>query len=188
LERGAATLTAGSPTANDRKSRAGLAVGAGLLVSIVIGAVVVWQLGRGGANPEPTSSSVSGARAAAAPPEGQGRYRIRVNVEPSHARLELDGRAAGQGSTESELPRDGSEHTLIVTAYGFISKTVMFRDAPPPATVKLDPVISPAPRGATAARPRRPGGGSGKKDPEPAGKPAAQPAGPRTDNIDPWER
>jgi serine/threonine protein kinase len=190
LERGAATLTAGPPTANDRKSRAGVAVAAGLLVSIGIGAVVVWQLGRGGANPEPASSSVSGARAGAAPPESHGRYRIRVNVEPSHARLELDGRAVGQGSIESDLPRDGSEHTLIVTADGFISKTVMFRDAPPPAIVKLDPVVAPASKGATASRPRKPGGGSGKKGPEaePAGKPAAQPAGPRTDNIDPWER
>ena len=115
-----------------------------------------------------------------------------MSVEPNNARIELDGRAVGQGSIESEMPRDGREHTLVFTSDGFISKTIMFRDAPPPASVKLDWLAAGAPEHGASQRQRKPvAAGHGKaKSPEaePSSKPAAAPAGPRTDNIDPWER
>jgi len=121
------------------------------------------------------------AREAASPPPAAPvppaprSYAAAVVVEPATARIELDGAAAGQGRFERTFPVDGAQHTLVISADGFETHTVSFRDAPPPARITLvaraplvqpkQPAARPTPR---ARRERAP-----RKESAPAGTRAA---------------
>jgi tRNA A-37 threonylcarbamoyl transferase component Bud32 len=83
-------------------------------------------------------------------PEPPARYHVSVSARPHVARFELDGRPLGSGSFSADLPADGNEHTLAVTADGFVPARLTFRDRPPPGEVKLQPVVADVPAGGPA--------------------------------------
>jgi len=80
-------------------------------------------------------------------------------VEPPTARIALDGAASGAGRFERTFTADGATHTLVISADGFESHTVSFRDAPPPAHIALvahaPKVIPPPPAPPRPPRARR---------------------------------
>jgi serine/threonine-protein kinase len=89
-------------------------------------------------------------------------YRVVIRTEPGSAKLELDGNPVGTSSLALELPRDGTTHLLRVSAEGYQTREVTFRDEPPPESIELT---------ATAARGKRVvkrGGGIGKRRAEPS--------------------
>ena len=87
------------------------------------------------------------------------RYAAAVVVEPPTARIELDGAVTGQGRFERTFPVDGADHTLVISAEGFETRTLSFRDAPPPARITLvarAPEVQPKqPAAKPASRARR---------------------------------
>jgi serine/threonine protein kinase len=64
-------------------------------------------------------------------------YEARVQVRPPTAAIELDGRTVAVGRWSGTLARDGTIHTLRVSAGGHVTRTLRFCDAPPPAMVTL---------------------------------------------------
>jgi serine/threonine-protein kinase len=90
-----------------------------------------------------------------APPPVPTDYAAAIEVDPAEADLELDGKPVGRGRWSSRLPLDGAQHTLRATAEGFQTRTVQFRDEPPPASIsleKLPPKAAPARRKPRPAR------------------------------------
>jgi hypothetical protein len=81
-------------------------------------------------------------------------YRVLVTASPKTARLAIDGRERGTGRIDEEIASDGVEHTLTVTADGFTTARLRFRDEPPPEQVTLEPIAA-APA-AAAAEPKHP--------------------------------
>jgi hypothetical protein len=82
--------------------------------------------------PAPAAAAAPGAAAAPA------TYRVAFKVEPATAEIELDGARAGEGALERDLPRNGSEHALVVRAPGFEDFRLTFSEtALPPATIAL---------------------------------------------------
>jgi serine/threonine-protein kinase len=67
-------------------------------------------------------------------------FAVRTSATPPAARFELDGRELGTGPIALELPLDGASHRLIVSADGYVSRDIVFRDASPPATIDLEAV------------------------------------------------
>jgi serine/threonine-protein kinase len=95
---------------------------------------------------------------AAAAKQAPARYRVAVTAHPREAHFDLDGNPLGTGRIEEELATDGTEHTLTVTASGFVPARLTFRDRPPPEDVTLEPApVAPraAETEAAAARPSR---------------------------------
>ena len=115
--------------------------------------------------PDDAGKQAREAPAAASPPPATPvppaprSYAAAVVVEPPTARIELDGAVAGQGRFERTFPVDGADHTLVISAEGFETRTLSFRDAPPPARITLvarAPEVQPKPPAAKPApRPRR---------------------------------
>ena len=106
--------------------------------------------------PKPTRAAASAAAGAesrpldiAPPPLREPpRYHVATASRPPQADFELDGRFVGTGSYTGDLPADGVEHTLKVSAAGYLPATLNFRDRPPPEEVRLQvrpPVERPAP-------------------------------------------
>lgn len=118
-------------------------------------------------------------------------FTLDLQVTPATALIEIDGVAAGSGQVSRSFPRDGKTHTLRLSAPGYESLLVEFKDSnPPPPAIGLRPSVpaassnaaapGPAGRPTSAARPT-PG-------PAPTGKVKGNSDGrPKTDNIDPWE-
>lgn len=77
------------------------------------------------------------------PRRSDSSFVVSIAAEPSSAMLELDGMHAGVGRMERSLPRDGRSHVLRLSAPGFISREVTFRD------------VAPAPRQVLAPEPTR---------------------------------
>ena len=107
-------------------------------------------------------------------------YTAAVVVEPPSARIELDGAVAGQGRFERTFPVDGADHKLVIAAEGFETRTLSFRDAPPPARITLaarapevqakQPAGKPAPRARRERAPRKESAPAGTR-PGPAQSP-----------------
>lgn len=70
---------------------------------------------------------------------------VQVSTSPSHARLELDGRAAAVGKLQASVPSDGQLHALRVSAEGYTPHVVHFRNRPPPREIRLIATASLAP-------------------------------------------
>jgi eukaryotic-like serine/threonine-protein kinase len=70
------------------------------------------------------------------------RYRVSVIVNPVGAHIDLDGKSIGTGRIAEELAVDGSDHTLTISAPGFVPTRLTFRDHPPPEDVTLEPVAA----------------------------------------------
>ncbi|HVZ89571.1 MAG TPA: serine/threonine-protein kinase [Polyangia bacterium] len=78
-----------------------------------------------------------------ATPKASKRYHVSVAAKPREADFELDGKSVGAGSFVDDLLADGTEHTLTVTAAGFVPARLTFRDSPPPDEVALQPIAAP---------------------------------------------
>ena len=91
------------------------------------------------------AESVAEPSAAAAPTPSKAptRYRVSVAAKPPEAVFELDGTKMGTGRIDRELPLDGVEHMLVISATGFIPAKLSFRDRAPAEDVTLDPLPSP---------------------------------------------
>jgi serine/threonine protein kinase len=138
---------------------------------------------------EPAAGAVETPPAAATKPPG--RYHVAVTANPPEAQIDLDGAPAGTGRIDEELPIDGAEHVLSVTARGFRPAKLTFRDRPPPDDVTLEPVpVSSPPGRAVVRRPseqpaRAHSHGAHHREKLPATT-SAKPAGPtRTENNAP---
>ena len=131
----------------------------------------------GGKRAREAPAAASPAPAAPVPPAPRS-YAASVVVEPPTARIELDGAVAGQGRFERTFPVDGADHTLVISAEGFETRTVSFRDAPPPARITLvarPPEVQPKPADRQAARRARAASARREKRARPPG-PAPPPA------------
>jgi hypothetical protein len=80
---------------------------------------------------------------ASAPAKPPARYRVSVAAQPRAAAFDLDGTTLGTGRIDEELPLDGAEHTLVVSAPGFVSARITFRDRAPAGDVTLERVPAP---------------------------------------------
>lgn len=79
-------------------------------------------------------------------------YRVQVIAEPESAELWLDGTRVATGEVSLLLDRTGQTHELRVVAPDHQPQTLLFRDTPPPLTVRLLPAEhSSAARGAAGA-------------------------------------
>lgn|GEM_PF-451856 len=187
------TGTAASPVARPRGSGAitaviGLSLGLAVLVS-----VIVLRASR-------RDDAIRTAAAASATET----FMLDLEVTPATALIEIDGAVAGTGRLSTVLPRDGRSHVLRLSAPGYESLLVEFKDtSPPPPAIGLRP-LSPSPVQASNGQ-NAPAGGQGQgqgggpaahRGPSAAPTPAPTPAGktkgnsdsrPKTDNIDPWE-
>jgi eukaryotic-like serine/threonine-protein kinase len=136
----------------------------------------------------PTESAGATSAAVAQPPA---RYRVAVTAHPREAHFDLDGNPLGTGRIDEQLAADGTEHTLTVTASGFVPARLTFRDLPPAENVTLDPAPPATPKAAEmVTSPARPSkstprahahGGDHQKSHPPTT--SIKPAGPtRTEN------
>jgi hypothetical protein len=125
----------------------------GMLTVLGLGGALLWV--RGAA---PSSAGVvAPAQTGVPPPPGPmvvapapqvrpSTFRVVLRVTPRDARIELDGRFVGVGQFSEELLRDGREHALRVSAAGYASRTLRFRDeGPADAELSLEPVQIEAP-------------------------------------------
>jgi eukaryotic-like serine/threonine-protein kinase len=101
------------------------------------------------------TENVQETSAAAGPSNRPARYRVSVAATPRTAAFDLDGARLGTGRIDEELPLDGTEHTLVVSAAGFVSARITFRDRAPAEDVSLDPIpAAPRPPEPTASTDR----------------------------------
>jgi hypothetical protein len=75
-----------------------------------------------------------GSNKGTAPPP---TYQVDVTVEPASALVQIDSRSLGQGHVQQALARDGTSHSLLVSADGYEPQSLAFRDEPPPSHVVL---------------------------------------------------
>jgi serine/threonine protein kinase len=69
-------------------------------------------------------------------------YVLDVHVQPPTAAVLLDGQPVGVGHYRARLARDGTPHELRANAAGFITRSLNFRDEPPPRDIQLTPAAS----------------------------------------------
>lgn len=111
--------------------------------------------------------------------DGDDVYAVSVTTSPVDAEIVLDGEGVGVGALDTELPRDGASHTLVVTAEDHAPFEITFTDEPPPRVITLEPrgpaeppteppveveVLAPSP---PRARPARRGTSTRRADPAP---------------------
>ena len=129
------------------RNRSGWVVGGFVAVAAVgVVAYVVTQPASRHARPgeTPRAAETSEATTAAPAPSKPARYRVSVAALPRAAAFELDGTRLGTGRIHEELPLDGSEHTLVVSATGFVPARLTFRNRPPAEEVQLEPLPTPS--------------------------------------------
>jgi len=127
------------------RSRSGWIAGGFVAVAAAgVVAYVVTSPGTHHARPGEAPRPAQNAEETTAPPPPKpARYRVRVAAEPRAAAFDLDGTNLGTGRIDQELPLDGSEHTLTVSAVGYRPARLSFRDRPPAEDVTLDPLPGP---------------------------------------------
>jgi serine/threonine-protein kinase len=81
---------------------------------------------------------------------------IAVATRPSSAAITLDGTPVGIGAFAQTVPIDGREHFLRVSAAGYESQTIAFRDVAPPPMIELVPMAVVAVVPTAARRPTAP--------------------------------
>jgi len=87
-------------------------------------------------------------------PAAQELFTVHVIAKQPTARIALDGEAAGIGTLTRQLPKDGTPHTLEISAEGFQPKRITFTDAPPdPSALELVALAPPPPADAAPAQP-----------------------------------
>jgi serine/threonine-protein kinase len=129
------------------RNRTGLIAGGFVLLAAAgIVAYLVTSPSSRHARPTEPARPVENTEAAstAAPSKPPARYRVQVAAQPRAAAFELDGTRLGTGRIDEELPLDGSEHTLVVSATGFVPARLTFRDRAPADSVTLEPIPTAA--------------------------------------------
>jgi serine/threonine-protein kinase len=83
---------------------------------------------------------------------------LKIAVEPASATAKLDGVALAQNPFVAQMPRDGSAHTLEVSAPGYVTQTSMLsyeRDID--LTIKLVETAAPTATASATTAPPEPG-------------------------------
>jgi hypothetical protein len=124
------------------------------------------------ASPPPKPVAAPSAQPAPAPPEPE-IFEAETSVTPKNATIDVDGTRMGTGSFSEELPKDGRSHKLTISAPGYDTVVLVFRDAPPPASVELVPTkrVHHSVHRVVHAAPHKKAGSA---------------SSPHTDNRDPW--
>ncbi len=65
-------------------------------------------------------------------------YTFELNVKPAVATIVLDGQTLGRGTASRTLEADGTEHALEVSAPGYKTALLRFKDQPPAKTLTLE--------------------------------------------------
>ncbi|MCA9617844.1 MAG: serine/threonine protein kinase [Myxococcales bacterium] len=105
-----------------RQSRTTLIVGLIAALVSVVGVVLVATIGLSGGAASSNAAPTPSATATAEPTD---TIQLAVTFAPASATAKLDGVALLQSPFFAQMPRDGSAHTLEVTAPGFVPQTTM---------------------------------------------------------------
>lgn len=144
----------------------------------------IWAINAGvfshSAPAPPPAPVIAPTRAAPLPPPDTEptTFVLDVTSEPSTAKFELDGQPAGNGHLRRTMPRDGTDHRLVVRAPGYRDTEVVFADHSPPARLTLSPEPVEAPRPAAVQEDRRHRRTTATARPAPSTEPR-EPAEPR---------
>jgi uncharacterized protein DUF4388/transposase len=177
----------------------GVGLGLGSLFWVVVASFSHVARPPGASPSEPASASASSRQAtsgsstprSAAPgagakldaPAAAATFLLEFSAEPADAELWLDNAKIAVGRVQRQLPRDGVTHALRVVAPGYAPTTLLFMDAPPPRSVKLEKLVIPP--GPPAAPP---GPSRSAKPPPPAAAtapPVATGAAPAPQSLTP---
>lgn len=157
-------------------SRTTLVVGvAAALVSIVGVAVAVMFVGTS----EPTESTPAPTAAATAAETIQ----LEITFGPAEATAKLDGVALAQSPFVAQMPKDGSAHTLEVSAPGYVTQTTMLsyeQDIDMRVVLEEAKDDVPSPEPTTTAVVPRPQPIAGPRPPQPQPPPPPPPPPPPT--------
>ncbi len=143
--------------------------------------------------PNPIPAAAPAAATAAASDAGPPSFEVLLDVAPAHAEILYDGKLVARGHFAGVFPRDGKNHHLEIRAPGHRTHSIVFRDAPPPPRVVLEPVRDAsrgkAPPDSDTTRPSVVESTGGKRDAETEGE--GEQGGdhsslPPTDNRNPW--
>jgi hypothetical protein len=110
--------------------------------SAVAAALVVafWLSSRAGSDASPTARAVPGALAPAAAPIED--FVLHVEAQPEHTEIRLDGTLVATRALDTRLPRDGRLHEVLVSAPGYVSELVTFRDQATIERIALTPIAT----------------------------------------------
>lgn len=203
LERPSRRMKAIAP---HRRTR-GIVLGTLVVSAVAIAVLLLWP--RGGASEGDSAgtsevaavpSTVDAAPAALRPvPDATvptnrlpDTFEIAIRARPDHATFVLDGEVVATGTYSAVLPRNGDTHTLRVSAEGYQSSSIVFRDAPPPELVVLEKLAARAPTyGRDPVRPPRnpvqSGGNEGGNEGAGESSTGGDNDSPPSDNVNPWD-
>jgi hypothetical protein len=124
---------------------------AGIAAAVLATGLAAWRVAASRNDPPPDASLGNAARATEHAPKSLSMpvlrsYNVAISVLPATAAISLDGTREGTGTFSRVLPVDGIGHHLVITADGYVPREIVFRDAPPDATVQLGPLPSVEPR------------------------------------------
>ncbi len=166
------------------------------------GAGAARRAGRSSAGLSPAASSLpataakttEGAAATVANmPAEADSYVVKLSVAPASAQIAVDGVQVARGNYTVRLPRDGSRHTVEVSAPGHKPRELTFIDEAPPSSIRLAALGRESSSQRARKRAARRDSERAARAPEPAERaPAAEPddpswVAPKSDNIDPWQ-
>jgi serine/threonine-protein kinase len=204
LERPSLRMKAVAPHSRTR----GLVLGTLAVSAIAIVVVLLWPRGSGDAEEGPEKTDVAAAAItvdagadpspapdAAAPTNRlPDTFEVAIRAEPEEATFQFNGEVVATGTYSAVLPRNGDTHTLRVSADGYQSSSITFRDAPPPEVIVLEKQAGRTPtHGRDPVRPPRnpvqsggnEGGNQGTGEPTGDGQPPKD--NPPSDNVNPWD-
>jgi serine/threonine-protein kinase len=115
-----ANLSAAPPA---RRSRTTLIVGLAAVAISIIG-VLLMMLFVGPSDGAPDAASAASADASGGTDSGE-TIQMEIAFGPDAATAKLDGVALAQSPFVAQMPRDGTAHTLEVSAPGYVTKTTM---------------------------------------------------------------
>lgn len=100
-------------------------IGAAVLALAVFVAIATSS---GGKDPLPAASASANALAQPTAPASANVARevtveVAIDVTPARAKIVVDGKNVGKGPFHATIPKDASEHQVVVSADGFISET-----------------------------------------------------------------
>ena len=160
------------------------------------------RAGRSAAGLSPATSSLPATAAktsegtapttANAPAEADS-YVVKLSVVPASAQIAVDGVKVARGNYIVRLARDGTRHTVEVSAPGHKPREFTFIDEAPPSNIRLPALARESSSQRARKRMARRDSERASRAPEPAERaPAGQPsepswAAPKSDNIDPWK-
>jgi serine/threonine-protein kinase len=166
-----------------RGPRTGLIVGASVAVVSIVGVVlaVVFIGIPGGSSSTPSAPTTT----AEAPPTAAKTIELEITFGPPGATAKLDGVALAHSPFVAQMPRDGTAHTLEVSAPGYVPQSKMLSyESDIDLSIVLeeeassaDPVVSAEPKPDPRRVPPPPTPGGKSHPPPPAGGDGKEPLG-----------